>query len=99
MEYPKEYLGKVNVKCNSCAYHSCLKCFNKAHRPLSCMTYSEWYDLSSGASEKLSKILIEASTKACPKCKVRWGPPVACLHVTCHTDKGGCGYEWCWLCK
>ena len=29
MDFPKEYLGKVNVKCNSCAYHSCLKCFNK----------------------------------------------------------------------
>ena len=37
-------------------------------------------------------------TKACPKCSKRWGPPVACLHVTCHKVKGGCGYEWCWLC-
>ena len=61
--------------------------------------FRKWADLNSGKDDKLTRALIIAQTKACPTCKVRWGPPIACLHVTCHKDKGGCGAEWCWLCK
>jgi hypothetical protein len=42
---------------------------------------------------------IHHMTKACPKCRLQWGAPINCNHVTCHTGPaGGCGFEFCWLC-
>jgi hypothetical protein len=37
-------------------------------------------------------------TKKCPKCSYQWIEPINCNHVTCHKERGGCGFEFCWLC-
>ena len=43
--------------------------------------------------------IIAGITKKCPKCFLPWSEPIACKHVTCHRNLGGCGYEWCWECS
>lgn len=87
-------MGLINVKCNSCATHSCLQCYNSAHRPLSCAAYKKWTRLNAGDEEIMTIRLIEATTKECPapKCERRWSAPVACLHVECSKKDEGCGY-------
>eukprot|EP01113_Clastostelium_recurvatum_P006888 TRINITY_DN1315_c1_g1_i3.p1 TRINITY_DN1315_c1_g1~~TRINITY_DN1315_c1_g1_i3.p1 ORF type:complete len:226 (+),score=51.79 TRINITY_DN1315_c1_g1_i3:83-760(+) len=40
-----------------------------------------------------------ANTKRCPECKSPIEKNGGCMHMTCRPAAGGCGHEFCWLCR
>lgn len=39
------------------------------------------------------------NTKKCPNCHRPIEKNGGCMHMTCHRNSGGCGFEFCWLCR
>jgi ariadne-1 len=37
--------------------------------------------------------------KNCPKCKKKTFKDGGCYHMTCSRNEGGCGHQYCWMCK
>lgn len=85
------------VECIKCHYKFCWSCKQESHHPGSCHVARNWLHKCSNESENLQWIL--AKTKRCPKCKVHIEKNQGCNHMTCRKAVGGCGYEFCWLCK
>ena len=85
------------VECKKCNFNFCWACKQSTHFPSSCHLSQKWNDKNSSESENLAWIL--AKTKRCPKCKVHIEKNQGCNHMTCRKHAGGCGYEFCWLCK
>jgi len=42
---------------------------------------------------------LKANAKKCPNCKKNIEKDGGCMHMTCNTSYGGCGHEFCWLCR
>jgi len=40
-----------------------------------------------------------ANTKKCPACRSAIEKNGGCMHMTCRKEAGGCGFEFCWLCR
>jgi ariadne-1 len=40
-----------------------------------------------------------ANTRKCPECRKPIEKNGGCMHMTCHKNSGGCGFEFCWLCR
>jgi len=40
-----------------------------------------------------------ANTKKCPKCRAPIEKNGGCMHIVCKKNCGGCGHEFCWLCR
>jgi ariadne-1 len=40
-----------------------------------------------------------ANTKRCPECSKPIEKNGGCMHMTCGKASGGCGHEFCWLCR
>jgi len=97
----KVYKSDVNIAksihCKSCEYCFCWKCKEEEHFPSNCDIAKQWYTKCSSEAENLQWIL--AQTKKCPKCGVHIEKNQGCNHMTCNKDVGGCGHEFCWLCK
>jgi len=87
---------KLNDILCSCGYTYCILCKNIGHRPCRCDVVRAWIEKESAESENLK--WIKANTKKCPKCRTPIQKNQGCNHMTCQTA-GGCGYEFCWLCK
>jgi len=85
------------VKCPGCKYRFCWACKNESHLPSSCHCAEKWLQKCSSEAENISWIL--AKTKRCPKCHVHIEKNQGCNHMTCRKHAGGCGHEFCWLCK
>eukprot|EP01084_Bolivina_argentea_P025889 48144_1 len=95
--YSFEYGEITNIFCSKCNYSFCSNCKNESHLPSSCDTAIKWLQKCSSESENIQWIL--ARTKRCPKCHVHIEKNQGCNHMTCGKNAGGCGHEFCWLCK
>jgi ariadne-1 len=85
------------VACDKCEHRFCWACKQESHFPASCHIAEKWLMKCSSESENLGWIL--AKTKKCPRCGVHIEKNQGCNHMTCRKDAGGCGHEFCWLCK
>eukprot|EP01083_Nonionella_stella_P084254 233181_1 len=95
--YNSEIGVAKEICCVSCSYRFCYKCQNDAHFPASCHMGNAWITKSSSESENIAWIL--AKTKKCPSCRIHIERNQGCNHMTCRPHVGGCGHEFCWLCK
>jgi ariadne-1 len=86
------------VECSKCKYRFCWACKNESHFPSSCNSAGQWLTKCSSEAENIQWILAKTN-KRCPKCKVHIEKNQGCNHMTCRKHAGGCGYEFCWLCK
>jgi len=85
------------VNCKKCGLRFCWACKQESHFPSSCEVCRKWNSKNSDEAENLQWIL--AKTKKCPKCHVAIEKNQGCNHMTCNKGVGGCGHEFCWLCK
>ena len=98
--YPKINSVTRKIDC-PCGHIFCWGCLKEDHNPLSCENAEAW----SVQERKLFKgktradLWTDQNVKSCPKCKKRIWKDGGCMHVTCYKEKGGCGYQFCWLCK
>jgi len=67
------------------------------HKPASCQEVELWLQKASDESENVNWLL--ANTKKCPKCRSPIEKNGGCMHITCFKNAGGCGHEFCWLCR
>lgn len=58
---------------------------------------TEWRERETSESENIKWMI--ANTKQCPKCRRPIEKNGGCMHMTCQKASGGCGYEFCWLCR
>jgi len=56
-----------------------------------------WKDKAASESENVNWMI--ANTKKCPQCRSPIEKNGGCMHMTCHKNAGGCGFEFCWLCR
>lgn len=65
--------------------------------PASCEDVQNWLIRASSESENIKWMM--ANTKRCPNCRNPIEKNGGCMHMTCGRNAGGCGYEFCWLCR
>mmetsp|Transcript_1685 Transcript_1685/g.3319 ORF Transcript_1685/g.3319 Transcript_1685/m.3319 type:complete len:536 (-) Transcript_1685:2796-4403(-) len=97
MIYSSESGVAKEIVCTGCKFRFCWACKNDSHFPGSCHAAEKWLQKCSSEAENISWIL--AKTKRCPKCHVHIEKNQGCNHMTCRKHAGGCGHEFCWLCK
>jgi hypothetical protein len=56
-----------------------------------------WINKASDESENVNWLL--SNTKRCPQCRAPIEKNGGCMHMVCQKNSGGCGYEFCWLCR
>eukprot|EP01103_Thecamoeba_quadrilineata_P002550 TRINITY_DN12499_c0_g1_i1.p1 TRINITY_DN12499_c0_g1~~TRINITY_DN12499_c0_g1_i1.p1 ORF type:complete len:498 (-),score=80.68 TRINITY_DN12499_c0_g1_i1:94-1563(-) len=87
----------VRCKCSFCFCFKCADYLIGDHKPASCSQVEKWLQKASDESENVNWLL--ANTKKCPKCRSPIEKNGGCMHMTCYKNAGGCGYEFCWLCR
>jgi len=90
---------KDPVACK-CGFHFCFSCadFNIGdHLPATCANIEKWLQKASDESENVNWLM--ANTKRCPTCRSPIEKNGGCMHMTCRKNAGGCGFEFCWLCR
>ena len=98
--YAKGPLGKAPVMCFGCNFVFCFQCNDYDigdHRPCTCEQMAKWNERTRSESENIK--WLTANAKQCPRCHVYIEKNEGCMHMTCRKEIGGCGYEWCWLCR
>eukprot|EP01113_Clastostelium_recurvatum_P009537 TRINITY_DN1459_c0_g1_i1.p1 TRINITY_DN1459_c0_g1~~TRINITY_DN1459_c0_g1_i1.p1 ORF type:complete len:516 (-),score=173.31 TRINITY_DN1459_c0_g1_i1:106-1653(-) len=90
---------KEAVLCR-CGFQYCFNC-NDAdigdHMPCPCPQVDMWLQKASDESENVTWML--ANTKKCPECRSPIEKNGGCMHMMCKKNSGGCGFEFCWLCR
>jgi len=92
-------LKKEPVTCG-CGFIFCFKCSDfdvGDHIPATCEQIETWLKKANEDEENL--MWFKANAKKCPNCKKNIEKNGGCMHMTCNTSVGGCGYEFCWLCR
>eukprot|EP01087_Luapelamoeba_hula_P000751 TRINITY_DN1054_c6_g1_i1.p1 TRINITY_DN1054_c6_g1~~TRINITY_DN1054_c6_g1_i1.p1 ORF type:complete len:867 (-),score=222.38 TRINITY_DN1054_c6_g1_i1:16-2616(-) len=84
------------VKC-TCAYQFCFACGMENHNPVTCEQLDKWNQRNMDDQESLK--LIMATTKRCFHCNIPTTRTDGCNHMTCRKEQGGCGGQWCWMCR
>jgi len=87
----------VTCKCGS---RHCFNCNDKEigdHMPCPCEQIETWRQKASDESENVTWLM--ANTKKCPQCRSPIEKNGGCMHMTCRKNAGGCGHEFCWLCR
>jgi ariadne-1 len=90
---------KEAVACK-CGFEFCFNCCDYEvgdHMPCPCAQVEEWQQKASDESENVTWML--ANTKKCPECRAPIEKNGGCMHMSCKKNSGGCGYEFCWLCR
>jgi ariadne-1 len=57
----------------------------------------KWKQKSKDESENVNWLI--ANTKKCPNCRAPIEKNGGCMHMMCSKNFGGCGFEFCWLCR
>lgn len=65
--------------------------------PATCNSIRDWTLLEQSESENIKWLAI--NTKKCPQCQKHIEKNGGCMHMTCQRPAGGCGHEFCWLCR
>lgn len=84
------------VECH-CGTRFCFSCGYEKHNPVTCEQLKMWLDLLQDDSESVT--LIKATSKPCFHCGLPTERVTGCNHMTCRKEIGGCGGEWCWMCR
>eukprot|EP01126_Amoeba_proteus_P034712 TRINITY_DN3469_c0_g2_i1.p1 TRINITY_DN3469_c0_g2~~TRINITY_DN3469_c0_g2_i1.p1 ORF type:complete len:323 (-),score=44.16 TRINITY_DN3469_c0_g2_i1:875-1843(-) len=87
------------VKCK-CGFSFCFKCSDYDigdHTPATCSDVERWLEKANNESENVMWML--SNCKRCPQCRKPIEKNGGCMHMTCNTKVGGCGHEFCWLCR
>ncbi|EGC37299.1 hypothetical protein DICPUDRAFT_94109 [Dictyostelium purpureum] len=84
------------VECH-CGTRFCFSCGSEKHNPVSCAQLKEWKSKNSNDQESLK--LIKATCKPCYHCGMPTERIQGCNHMVCRKEQGGCGGEWCWMCR
>lgn len=96
-----ERAGRLEpVVCGGCGFVYCFQCNDHDvgdHRPSTCAQIRAWNAKAQSETENIK--WLTANAKQCPKCHVYIEKNEGCMHMTCRKSSGGCGYEWCWLCR
>ncbi|GAM27869.1 hypothetical protein SAMD00019534_110450 [Acytostelium subglobosum LB1] len=90
---------KEAVVCK-CGFQYCFSCSDADigdHMPCPCSQVDKWLQKASDESENVTWML--ANTKKCPECRSPIEKNGGCMHMTCRKNAGGCGFEFCWLCR
>lgn len=88
------------VTCSFCGNTYCFHCSDPEigdHRPCLCEQMRKWKEKATNESENIN--WLTANTKRCPKCHAAIEKNGGCMHMTCNKQSGGCGYEFCWMCR
>jgi len=56
-----------------------------------------WNERNSDDQESMR--LIKATSKPCFHCNRPTTRNEGCNHMTCRKETGGCGGDWCWMCR
>jgi len=83
-----------------CGFKFCFNCSDAEigdHIPATCDQVESWRQKASDESENVTWLL--ANTKKCPQCRSPIEKNGGCMHMTCRVNSGGCGFEFCWLCR
>jgi ariadne-1 len=81
----------------TCGRQFCFACGSENHNPVSCEQLTKWQQRNCDDQESIK--LIMATTKPCFHCGIPTTRIDGCNHMTCRKEKGGCGGEWCWMCR
>jgi ariadne-1 len=90
---------KEAVQCG-CGFRFCFKCCDYEigdHMPADCDSVEAWRQKAADESENVTWMI--ANTKKCPQCRSPIEKNGGCMHMTCRKGSGGCGFEFCWLCR
>jgi ariadne-1 len=90
---------KEAVLCK-CGFQFCFNCNDYDigdHMPSPCDQVEKWRQKASDESENVTWML--ANTKKCPECRAPIEKNGGCMHMSCKKNSGGCGFEFCWLCR
>jgi len=88
------------VTCVGCGNTYCFNCSDPNigdHRPCLCEMARKWMEKATDEGQNIKWLM--ANTKQCPKCHSAIEKNGGCMHMTCRKEAGGCGYEFCWLCR
>lgn len=80
----------------SCGHRFCVDCSKECHVPLSCANMREWEKKMSDEGQVMT--WLQHHTKECPRCLKPIEKNGGCNHMTCRSNAGGCGHEFCWIC-
>jgi len=83
-----------------CGFTFCFQCADFQigdHSPAGCSIVEKWRQKSKDESENVNWMI--ANTKKCPKCRAPIEKNGGCMHIVCKKNFGGCGHEFCWLCR
>mmetsp|Transcript_42957 Transcript_42957/g.108434 ORF Transcript_42957/g.108434 Transcript_42957/m.108434 type:complete len:526 (-) Transcript_42957:588-2165(-) len=83
-----------------CGFRFCFQCSDSDigdHMPATCLNVEQWMEKASDESENVNWLM--ANTKRCPECRSPIEKNGGCMHMTCSKASGGCGHEFCWLCR
>jgi len=83
-----------------CGFQFCFRCSDYergGHVPVTCELLEKWEEKNASESENVQWLI--ANTKKCPKCRSPIEKNGGCMHMTCRKEAGGCGFEFCWLCR
>jgi ariadne-1 len=84
------------VRC-TCGHQFCFACGMENHNPVTCDQLSKWQQRNSDDQESIR--LVMATSKPCFHCGIPTTRVDGCNHMTCRKEKGGCGGDWCWMCR
>jgi ariadne-1 len=87
------------VVCN-CGFSFCFACANFEigdHMPANCEQIAKWIAKENDEAETVKWMRVH--TKTCPACGYAIEKNGGCMHMTCPKMIGGCGHEFCWLCR
>jgi ariadne-1 len=84
------------VRC-TCGHQFCFACGLESHNPVSCDQLNKWQQRNSDDQESIR--LVMATSKPCYHCGIPTTRVDGCNHMSCRKEKGGCGGEWCWMCR
>eukprot|EP01113_Clastostelium_recurvatum_P031097 TRINITY_DN3851_c0_g1_i1.p1 TRINITY_DN3851_c0_g1~~TRINITY_DN3851_c0_g1_i1.p1 ORF type:complete len:806 (-),score=211.65 TRINITY_DN3851_c0_g1_i1:218-2338(-) len=95
---PAVMMGRPNdvVECH-CGQRFCFSCGHEKHNPVSCQQLAEWRVRNQDDQESIS--MVHATSKPCFHCGIPTERVLGCNHMTCRKEQGGCGGEWCWMCR
>jgi len=84
------------VECH-CGTRFCFSCGHEKHNPVTCDQLADWLKQLQDDSESMA--VIKATSKPCYHCGTATERVTGCNHMVCRKEMGGCGGEWCWMCR
>ncbi|CAK0849718.1 unnamed protein product, partial [Prorocentrum cordatum] len=76
--------------CPECDLRLCFACGEPWHPGSACVAVSD---------SLVDQWAVERDAGRCPQCRTMIERSAGCNHMTCRPGSGGCGHQFCWLCR